>query len=53
MWPVGRRGGGVGFATVMLNVVLGAMQSAVMNNKARVRAFMVNLLLMSASFVAV
>jgi hypothetical protein len=53
MWPVGRRGGGVGFATVMLNVVHGVKQNAVMNNKARVRAFMVNLLLISASFVAV
>jgi hypothetical protein len=37
----------------MLNVEHGVKQSAVMNNKARVRAFMVNLLLMSASFVAV
>jgi hypothetical protein len=50
---MGRRGGGVGFATVMLNAVHGVRQNAVRNNKARVRAFMLNLLLTSASFVAV
>jgi hypothetical protein len=39
MWPVGRRTGGAGFSSVMLNVVVDAAVSDRLNNKARVRAF--------------